>query len=125
MAAPWSITNTSAGGAAATANVAAPTSATTTNQVTRLRAIQATLAGTTAGQDTLQVLDGVAVIFAARMSVPANGSDNIQLSDLDLRASPGSTLTVAFTSGVGSDIETVNAQGDFIPVGLPYGSNSP
>lgn len=125
MAAPWAITNTSGAGAAATANVAAPAGALTANQVTRLRGIQATLGGATAGADTVQVKDGNTVIWAGEMSIAANGSAILDMSDMDLRASPGNTLTVAFVNGINADIETVNAQGDFIPAGLPYGANSP
>ena len=70
------------------------------------------------------MLDGAAVIWSAELSVPANGADDILLTGLDLRNTPGNGLTVAFVSGVASDVETVNAQGDFIPAGLPYGANS-
>lgn len=89
----------------------------------RLRALQATLVGTSAATDQLVVRDGAtgagAIIWSGDLSVPANGIASIQMA-MDLRASVGSALTVEFVNGAGT-AEDVNAQGDFVPVGEPYG----
>lgn len=115
----WQITNRSTSGAAASATVSAPTASGTNIQVTRLRAIQCRVAGTTAGQDLLTVKDGTTVIANFDVSIPANGSDQVTLSDLDLRASPGNDLVIAFASGISAARENINAQGDFVPQGYP------
>lgn len=121
MAAPWSITNTSTAGVAATATLAQPTSAVAQGQQIRVRSVSATVGGTGAGADVLQVKDGSTVVKAWNLSVPANGFASVQLTNLDIRIS--GALTVAFVSGVTSDIETVNAEGDFVQAGLGYGVN--
>lgn len=122
MADPWTITNRGNAGAAASATQAAPASASATQrQVLRLRALQCRLSGSSAGTDLLVVRDGPSgngtIIWQQDLSVPANGSDSINLSGLDLRATPGNGLTVEFVNGVNSDRETVNAQGDIVPQG--------
>ncbi len=123
MADGWRITNRGAAGAAATATSPAPASGGALNQVMRLRSIQARLAGTAAGTDQLVVRDGPsgtgAIIWQEDLSIAANGSDQIALSGLDLRSSPGNGLTVEFVAGVASDREDVNAQGDIVPQGYP------
>ena len=123
MSGSWSISNRGAAGVAATASQAAPAGASVSGiqMQVRLRSIQARLAGTTAGTDQLIIQDGATTIWTEDLSVPANGSDQIALSDLDIRATPGNTLTVAFVAGVASDRESVNAQGDYVPVGYPLG----
>ncbi len=90
----------------------------------RLRAIFASLAaGATAGTDQLVIRDGASgvgtIIWQADLSVPANGGDRVQLSNLDIRATPGNSLTVEFVNGLGQARETVNGEGDIIPVGYP------
>lgn len=124
MADPWTITNRSAAGSAATASQAAPASANTTNrQVNRLRALQCSLQGVAAGTDQLVVRDGATgvgnIIWTSDMIVAVNGYALLSLTGLDLRASPGNALTVEFVSGVASDREAVNAQGDIVPQGYP------
>lgn len=119
----WQVTNRGSSGSAATATVSAPTSSLGNIQVTRLRSIQARVAGTTAGQDLLTVKDGSTVIANFDVSIAANGSDQVTLSDLDLRATPGNDLVIAFASGITNARENVNAQGDFVPQGYPMFEN--
>jgi hypothetical protein len=121
MGQPWAITaRSAAAGNAASANLTAPAQAAGASTQIRLQALQVTLAGTTAGQDQVQVLDGATVIWQADLSVPANGNCVLAISGLDLRATPGNTLTIKTINGVGSDYEDVNAQGDYVPQGYPY-----
>ena len=93
----------------------------------RLRAIQATLAGSAAGTDQLVVRDGASgsgtILAQFDLSVPTNGFSSIQLAGLDLRSTPGNGITVEFAAGVSSDRESVNAQGDIIPSGYPMFQN--
>jgi hypothetical protein len=129
VADPWTITARAAAGSPSSATQAAPASAgttTTTNRtVVRLRALQCRLSGSAAGTDLLVVRDGATgagtIIWQQDLSVPANGSDSVNVTGLDLRATPGNGLTVEFVSGVASDREDVNAQGDFVPQGYPIG----
>jgi hypothetical protein len=123
--APWTITNRSAAGSAATASQAAPAGAgtTKTNTIVRLRSLFATLQGVAAGTDQLVVRDGASgtgtIIWQGDLIVAVNGGAIVQMSDLDLRASLGNALTVEFVNGVSSNRECVSAAGDFIPVGHP------
>jgi hypothetical protein len=121
MAGWWSITNRSNAGAAATASLAAPTNAVTTGLCSRIRGLQASLSGGSAGADVLQISDGATVIWNLDLAVAANSTASVNLSDLDIRSTPGNTLTIAFSAGVASDREDVNAQGDFVPLGYPVG----
>ncbi len=59
--------------------------------------------------------------MTADLAVAANGTATLQLTNLDLRASPGNPLTVEFVSGVASDRENVSAQGDYVSTGWPWG----
>ena len=119
MSAPWSITNTSGSGAAGTASLSQPTNAAAQGQQIRVRSVTATLAGSGAGSDTFQIKDGSTVVYAAQLSIAANGYAQLSLTNTDIRIS--GTLTVAFASGVANDVECVNAQGDFVQTGAPYG----
>lgn len=121
MSAPWKLTNTSSAGAAATVSLSQPTNAVAQGQQIRVRAIQASLAGSGAGSDTLQVKDGSTVVHAIQLSVAANGYAQFTADDMDIRIS--GTLTVVFSAGVTNDIETVNVQGDYCTTGLGYGVN--
>src|SRR3974390_1112977 len=105
----WQVTNRSTAGAAAAATVSAPAASAGNIQVTRLRALQCRVAGTGAGQDLLTVKDGSTVIANFDVSIVANGSDQVAISDLDLRASPGNDLVIAFASGIANARENVNA----------------
>lgn len=125
MAGFWSITNRSNAGSPATATQAAPVSTGAGLQL-RLRGLEASVAGVAAGSDQLVVRDGATgvgtVLWSMDLSVGANAvSAILSLPDLDIRASVGNALTVEFVSGIGSDRENVNAQGDLIPVGWPLG----
>ena len=118
----WSLTNRSAT-AAATATQAAPTNgATAGNPQLRLRSLQASLVGS--GSDRLVVRDGASgsgtIIFSADMAAAAGTAATLSLSRLDLRATPGNALTIEFVTGTGS-AEDVNAQGDYVPQGSPWG----
>lgn len=96
------------------------------SQAYRLRSIQATLAGTAAGVGTLVVRDGVSgtgtIILEAQLSIAANGFAAFNASCLDLRAQVSGILTVEFTAGTTSDQQAVNAQGDLVQVGAPWGA---
>lgn len=118
----WQISNRGTVGAAAIAAAAA--SGNTTYQA-RLRALQATLSGTAAGVGTLVVRDGASgvgtIIFRADLAMAANARDGLILTDMDLRASAGAALTVEFLAGTASDFQAVNAQGDYVAPGTPFG----
>lgn len=121
----WQVTNTGTAGQAATVTISASAAATSGGQVIRLRALQGTLAGVSAGHDQMVVRDGNSgsgtIIWSAELSVVVNGGFTVPAGNIDLRASPGNNMTVEFVSGVTGDIETVNAQGDLVPNGYPYG----
>jgi len=121
----WQISNRGLSGSAATATQAFAPAATVGGQQVRLRSLEATLSGASAGTDQLVVRDGASgvgtVIFTADLSIPANGFASMQLSNLDIRATAGNNLTVEFVSGVTSDRENVNAQGDFVIIGTRQG----
>jgi hypothetical protein len=86
----------------------------------RLRGLQAVISGAGGtGADTLQILDGSTVIWNMDLSAVANGQAQVSLAPLDIRASIGNNLTVAFVNGVSGDIEDVNMQGDYVPAGWP------
>lgn len=90
----------------------------------RIRALGASLNGTTAGTAQLVVRDGPAttgtIIWQWDLSVPTAGTGMaVSFPDLDLRATPGNSITIEFVAGVGGDFEAVNAVGDIIPVGYP------
>lgn len=93
----------------------------------RLRAIQCSLAGSAAGTDQLVIRDGASgtgtILQTLDFAVAANGSQVEQLTGLDIRSTPGNGLTVEFVSGVSSDRESVNAQGDYVPQGYPQFEN--
>jgi hypothetical protein len=123
MAGYWSITARASAGSASSASQAAPAAAGGVGQISRLRAIQCSLGGSGVGADQLVVRDGDTgtgtIIAQWDLSVAANGVGLLQLAGMDLRASPGNALTVEFVSGVTSNREDVNAQGDFVPQGYP------
>lgn len=123
MSGYWSITARASAGSASSASQDAPTSAQGVGQITRLRSLQCTLGGTSAGTDQLVVRDGPTgtgtIIWQADLAIAANGTSPLVISNLDLRASLGNALTVEFVSGVTGDREDVNAQGDFVPQGYP------
>ena len=129
MSGYWSITNRSDAGAAATATEAAPTTLqdqATNNasaQVLRLRSLFASLSGANAGTDQLVVRDGASgvgtIIWQQDLSIAANGTAQVDVGNLDLRASLGNALTIEFVAGVAGDRENVNGVGDFVPRGYP------
>lgn len=125
--APWQISNFPSNGVQATASTVAlqkPSGATNFTQQVRLRSIQATLAGTSAGLGTLVVRDGPTstgtIILEVQLSIAANGFAAFNASALDLRASNGQ-ITVEFTGATTSDQQAVNAQGDLVQAGAPFG----
>ncbi len=122
----WQVSNRSLAGAPATASVPSPLSSVYGGQQVRLRALECFVAGSAGGGDELVVRDGPTltgpVIFSADLSIGTiGGAQIVQLTDLDIRATIGNTLTIEFVSGIGSDRENVNAQGDYVPIGYPLG----
>jgi len=118
---------TTRGVAGAAASIAVATGPNSTYQ-TRLRAMYCTLSGTNAGSGTLVVRDGAtgvgAIIFEATLSIPVNSRDLINRTDLDLRATVGNLLTIEFLAGTTADFQSINAQGDYVPPGTPYGATA-
>lgn len=119
MPAPWRSTNRNTGGAAATVTIAAPAAA--SGMVVRLLNLQAAMtAGAAAATDQLQVLDGATVIWQIDLGAPANSTATGFPGFLDIRASPGNSMTVRFLNGTGSTAEDVNAEGDLVANGAGY-----
>ena len=115
----WQKTATAVAGSAPSIAFTAPT---TGNQAIRLRALLATIAGTANGSDTLTIYDGTSsgtVIFSTQMNMLANSTAYLPLTPIDLRAISG-TMTIQFTSGVTSAVESLFANGDLVPVGKAY-----
>lgn len=120
----WQATNrSSSAGAIATTAVGLGPNPT---YQTRLRAIYCTLVGTNAGSGTVVVRDGPtgtgSIIFQSNLNIPANSQDIFSRSDLDLRATIGNVMTIEFLAGTPGDFQTVNALGDYVPLGTPYGA---
>lgn len=109
----------------AAASIAVAISPNSTYQ-TRLRALYCTLQGPSAGSGTVVVRDGAtgvgAIMFEATLAIPVNSRDLVNRTDLDLRATVGNVLTVEFLAGTAGDFQAINAQGDYIPPGIPYGA---
>ncbi len=61
-------------------------------------------------------------MFEATISIPANSRDLVNRTNLDIRATAGNVLTVEFLAGTSGDFQAINARGDYIPPGLPYGA---
>jgi len=124
---PWQITNTSSAGGAATASEAAPISAGVSESQLRLRSLQVSVAGTSAGTAEAVIRDGGSgsgtIIWAANFAMVANGGGHVEADNIDIRASVGNALTIEFTSGVTSATESVNAQGDIVPKGYQEDEN--
>lgn len=123
----WQGTSAPATGTSASVAIAPPSAASTTGQLTRLRALEASVAFSsgTAGTGApfyLQVLDGATQIFAQAVAGVSASAWGYSATGLDLRASLGNSLTVQFTSaGPTGCLETVNIQGDFEAPGQGYG----
>ncbi len=121
----WQLATRGLAGAAASTVVAISPNPT---YQTRLRAMYCTLAGSNAGSGTVVVRDGISgvgtILFEATLSIPANSRDLVNRTDLDLRATAGNVLTVEFLAGTAGDFQAINAQGDYIPPGIPYGATA-
>jgi hypothetical protein len=119
----WQATARSIAGGAATISV--PVSPNTADQ-TRLRALYCTLDGSMAGSGTVVVRDGATgvgtIIFRSTLALAGGGIDVLERTSIDLRTTPGNLLTVEFLAGTASDFQSVNAQGDYVPPGTPYGA---
>ncbi len=63
-------------------------------------------------------------MFEATLSIPANSRDLINRTDLDMRATAGNVLTIEFLAGTSGDFQSINALGDYIPPGIPYGATA-
>ena len=74
---------------------------------------------------TMVVRDGGAgvgtIIFEADLFTQANGRDFLDFNEIDLRATVGNVLTVEFIAGTPGDVQQIDAKGDFVPPGIPYG----
>lgn len=124
----WSITNRPSAGTAASASQSSPAGSASGGQQVRLGGIQASLAGISgSGSDLLVVRDGPTgtgtIIFQIDVAVGSNGVAIVQLPQMDLRATPGNALTVEFVSGSAGNREDINAQGDFVTLGWPFGQS--
>lgn len=123
MSTSWQITNRSALGSPASASQPAASAAPNGGQVNRLRSLTATLAGAGGGIDQLVVRDGPSgtgtIIWQGDLAAAANGSASIFLANMDLRASVGNAITIEFVVGVSGNRESVNAEGDYVPIGYP------
>jgi hypothetical protein len=121
----WQLTTRSLAGAAT--SIAVATSPNSKYQ-TRLRAMYCTLSGSSAGNGTVVVRDGATgvgtIMFEGTLSIPLNSRDLINRTDLDIRATVGNVLTVEFLAGTAGDFQAINAQGDYIPPGIPYGATA-
>lgn len=96
------------------------------SQAYRLRSLQCTLSGTAIGVATLVVRDGATgagtILLETQLGCPANGFAAFNASNLDLRAAKTGILTVEFTAGTTACQQAVNAQGDLVQVGAPWGA---
>lgn len=126
MANPWTLSNRSVAGAAATATQAAPASGAAQGMCARLRALQCSINPTAAGTDQLVLRDGAsgvgAILWTMDLTVAVGAIAVIALSGLDIRGTPGNALTLEWVSGVATDREAVNGQGDYVPQGYPIGA---
>jgi hypothetical protein len=125
MGQPWTITNRSAAGAPASASQAAAAQAVPAGAQVRLRSLQCSIQSVAAGTDQLVVRDGAsgvgAILWQTDIQVAIGQFAMVQITGLDIRATPGNALTVEFVAGIASNREAVNAQGDFVPYGYPMG----
>jgi hypothetical protein len=119
----WQVTARSAAGAAAATSAA--TGPNSTYQ-TRLRALYCTLGGPAAGSGTVVVRNGATgvgtIIYRSTLNLPSGGVGVLERTGIDLRATAGNALTIEFLAGTASDFQSVNAQGDYVPLGTPYGA---
>lgn len=125
MSAPWAISSFPATGAAPSAAQPATNNA---GLINRLMAMQVGVAAGSTAQTPIGVTvsDGATVIWEGSVAAPANSVGTIPCDGpLDLRASAGNALTVAFVGTLQSGVQGfVNAQGDLIPPGKAYGQLS-
>ena len=126
MSQPWSLLSFPATATAPSASQSAAGS----TLVNRLRALQVGVATNGTAQPPVNVVvrDGSAgagtIIWEASLSAVIDGGDTINLSQLDLRSSPGNALTVEFTAAPANAVQGyVNAQGDLCAVGKAYGQD--
>ena len=119
----WQAITRSSAGTAATASV--PVSPNPFYQ-TRLRSLYCTLEGPAGGSGTLVVRDGATgagtIVFHSTINLPGSGIGIVNRTNIDIRMTTGNVLTVEFLAGTASDFQSVNAQGDYIPHGIPYGA---
>lgn len=116
----WSITNSAAASTAASATQVAPSNFSATGMTIRARAFSATVAAATSGAALLQLVGGGSVLKSWQMAVSSGGMDaQIVIADQDIRCNSGDSLVIAFASGTPGCAQTVNAEGDYVPVGYP------
>ncbi|HYM33401.1 MAG TPA: hypothetical protein VEU47_19030 [Candidatus Cybelea sp.] len=120
MAGPWQQANRGAGGAASVTQ-AAPTNGSTTGLQVRLRQLIVSFSGTANATDQLTVKDGAGGtnLLTLDFAALANTGQVAFLAGMDIRASVGKDLVIAFVNGVATSNEDINASGDFIPAGYP------
>lgn len=124
----WSLTNKPTISTQASATQAPPTNAATTGLVLRLRSLQVSMAssGSLQGPIDVYIRDGQqgsgTIIWQSTLTALTNTFAGIFLTGLDIRSSVGSSIAVEFSAaGVANVQQTVNAQGDMVPVGYSIG----
>lgn len=125
----WSITSYPSAGERASGTQGPTANAGTTGLVIRLTSIQASLAASGSIQAPLRVIirDGQqgtgTIIWSAAVTALANTVAGIFITGLDIRSSVGSSLAVEFSAtGATNAQQSINAQGDMVPVGYNVGA---
>lgn len=100
----WQVTATSS-----PVTISAPAGAAAAGEVIRIRAlaIMAAAAALTITDSNLGVV----------WQITPAAAGLVALTSLDIRGSPGGSLTIANTGSTGG----INAEGDYCPIGYPYG----
>lgn len=124
MSGQWQIVSAPVAGSQATVTLAATANAGTSGQQIRVRSLSAFFAAIGAAQSAVfQVRSSATVIYSAPIVVLSGDSKQITVSNLDLRVTAGYDLTVEFAAApAGSHVEAVQATGDYVSVGSPYGN---
>lgn len=119
MSAPWTGTNAPAASSLATLSILSVGS----GQVIRLRNYAVSVSGVTASPSTFQISDGSTVLYALDVAPPAAGGVTTIIAPcalLDYRTSSASnSMVIGFASGVSGITQKVNAEGDFVQIGVP------
>jgi hypothetical protein len=62
------------------------------------------------------------ILFRSILNLPGSGIGVLERIGIDLRATVGNPLTVEFVVGTAGNFQSVNAQGDYVRPGTPYGA---